>query len=64
MHTPGPWTADPKTLEAAAPKMLDALLSIASVAPRNHNGKLSYKDAYESMVRVALGAISAATGGQ
>lgn len=51
-------------LIAAAPKMLDALRSIAYVMPRDHNGKISYKDAYESMVRVALGAISAATGDQ
>ena len=50
-------------LIAAAPELLAALVALQTTRPRDNFGRISYKAAYEAMLRQARAAIATATGG-
>ena len=49
-------------LISAAPELLAALIAIQTTRPRDNHGRISYKAAYEAMLRQARAAIATATG--
>ena len=48
-------------LISAAPELLAALIAIQTTRPRDTHGRISYKAAYEAMLRQARAAIATAT---
>lgn len=58
INTIGP--ADARLI-AAAPALLEALVTLQTTRPRDNFGRVSYKTAYESMLRQTRAAIAAAT---
>ena len=58
----GATSDDAARLIAAAPELLAALIAIRTTRPRDNHGRISYKAAYEAMLRQARAAIATATG--